>query len=148
MSIPSKLRDLLISAALSSIVVTTSSAAPSDDSGVTIFSDLCYHAEAGDLLGARVILLRLKGGDYVVYQIARGELAEPQIVSATVGPKNAEISFKIAQPDEAGATFRGKMTAEALTGSFDNKNWTNRKGEQIFRLPRIVGRQQSYPACS
>ncbi|OAF07016.1 hypothetical protein AYJ54_18320 [Bradyrhizobium centrolobii] len=75
------------------------------------------------------------------------ELAEPQIGTATVDPKNGDISFKIAQPDQPGASFKGKMTAQALIGSFDNKNWTNRKGEQTFRLPRIAGRQQSYPSC-
>ncbi|WP_063702459.1 hypothetical protein [Bradyrhizobium centrolobii] len=70
MSLLSKLRDVLIAGAILSIAVTVSNAAPSDDSGVTVYSDICYHAEAGDLLGTRVVLLRLKGGDYVVYQIA------------------------------------------------------------------------------
>ncbi|WP_156179579.1 hypothetical protein [Bradyrhizobium sp. LTSPM299] len=149
MSISRTLRVLFAIGAISLIATTVSNAAPPEDSGFAIYSDVCYHPAEGDLLGTRVVLLRLKDADYVVYQMAEGELGKPQIGTATVDPKKGDILFKVAAGDsnEPVATFRGKIAAQALTGSFDNSNWTNRKGEKTFRLPRIVGRQQSYPVC-
>ncbi|WP_143271662.1 hypothetical protein [Bradyrhizobium mercantei] len=150
MAIACSLRCVLITGAFSLIAGTFANAAPTDDSVAAVYSDVCYHPESGDLLGMRVVLLRLKEGDYVVHQLAEGQLGDPQIGAATVDPKKGDILFKVALEGSNGQvmTFRGKVTAQALTGNFDNSNWTNRKkGEKTLRLPRIVGRQQSYPIC-
>ena len=120
--------------------------ASQEDSSIAVYSDICYHSESGDVLGNRVVVMRFKEADYVLFQMAGGEVGDPQFGKATIDPKSNEIIFNIPISEKATATFKGRMNGQFLTGTFDN-GWQNRSGEKAFRLPRIVGRQRSFPEC-
>jgi hypothetical protein len=116
-----------------------------DTDGVLAYSDMCVHDESGDLIGDRIILLRFPDGDYVYVQSAEGEIQPPQVTKAIISRNDSDIIFRVSKPEGTG-TFKGTITKEALTGKFEN-GWLNRLGSTLFRLPRIVGRQHSYPKC-
>jgi hypothetical protein len=128
------------------LFATAGARGASQDESVVVYSDLCYHSESGDVLGNRVVVMRFKEGDYVLFQTAEGEIGAPQFGEAVITSRSDEIVFKIKASEKVIATFNGRMSGQFLTGTFD-KGWENRSGEKTFRLPRIVGRQRSFPEC-
>ena len=111
-----------------------------------VYSDVCTHADTGDLLGDRVVVLRFFEGDYVFFQTAQGAIQEPLLGTATIDYKNNDIVFKVSASDKSVATFKGKMDGKVLTGKFDN-HWTNRSGGELLRLSRIDAGQRDVPEC-
>jgi|SoiMethySBSTD1v2_1073268.scaffolds.fasta_scaffold43962_1 hypothetical protein len=120
--------------------------ASSSEGNVTVYSDICIHSDSGDLLGARILVMRFREGDYVLFQMAEGVIEAPQIGKANIDSKTGDIVFRIPESDKLVVTFRGKINDQALTGAFDN-HWVSGSGEKIFRLPKLIGRQQSFPTC-
>jgi hypothetical protein len=114
--------------------------------GILAYSDMCIHEESGDLVGERFVVLRFPDGDYVYVQRAIGEIQPPQLAKAIISRNDSDITFRVSSVGGATGTFKGNITREALTGKFEN-GWLNRAGKPMFRLPRIVGRQQDYPKC-
>jgi hypothetical protein len=112
---------------------------------VLVYSDVCIHGETGDMLGDRVVVLRFADGDYAYIQTAEGVMQPPQISKATIS-NNVDIKFSVSGPNKAIAIFRGKLAEDALSGTFTN-NWKSRSGTSLFRLPRIVDRQNRLPEC-
>ena len=139
------LRELLVAGSFL-LSASAAIAAPQLDDTFTVYSDLCYHAESGDLLGTRAVVMRFKEGSYVLFQVAEGEIQAPQVVKIILDPKGNDVAFGIAESEKSIANFKGKITDQLLTGSFDN-NWQDRSGKKTFRLPRIVGKQRSFPDC-
>ena len=92
------------------------------------------------------MVMRFKEGDYVLFQMAEGVIAEPQLGKAVIDSKNEDIIFRIPESEKSVATFKGKMAGQFLIGTFDN-NWQDRSGGKTFRLPKITGRQRSFPEC-
>jgi len=121
-------------------------AGPLDESAALIYSDVCVHPESSDLLGDRVVLMRFPDGDYVYFQTAEGVFGPPQIVKAVVASNGTDIEFKVSDLDKAAANFKGRLTEEALIGSFDN-GWQNRVGSPVFRFLRVAERQPRFPRC-
>jgi hypothetical protein len=146
MSIIRMLANLLIAVVALWFASTGLLAAPQEESGVSVYSDICAHAESGDLLGARVVVMRFKEGDYVLFQMAEGVIEAPRLGKAIMDSKSGEIVFRIPESEKLIATFKGKITEQSLIGSFDN-NWVNGAGAKTFRLPKIAGRQRSFPEC-
>ena len=124
---------------------TGSLGAPQEGSRVIVYSDICVHPESGDLLGSRVVVMRFVEGSYVLFQMAEGVLEAPQSVAATID-KNGDILFRLPESEKVLATFKGKMTDQSLTGTFDN-HWTNGFGKKTFQLPKVAGPQRSFPPC-
>jgi hypothetical protein len=75
-----------------------------------------------------MIALRFPDGDYVYVQTAEGELQPPQLATATISRNNSDIAFTVTGLDKSAATFKGKMTEQALTGTFEN-GWQSRSGD-------------------
>jgi hypothetical protein len=142
-----RVRACLYSIAACAFTCSAHAEAPQPDTaGILAYSDMCLHGESGDLIGDRVILLRFPDGDYVYVQSAEGEIQPPQLAQAIVSRNNSDIAFRVSKPNGATGTFKGTITEEALTGAFEN-GWLDRAGKPIFRLPRIISRQQNYPKC-
>src|SRR5690348_27733 len=71
-----------------------------DAPGLALYSDACVHPESGDLLGARIGILRLNRGHevYFFYQEAAGEWEKPQVIELHHGEGDvmgSDISFTI-----------------------------------------------------
>jgi hypothetical protein len=127
------------------LVLSTSASwsAPQHPNSMLLYSDV---TESGDVLGNRLVVLKLRGGEYVFLQEAQGQLFAPQVGTAVIDPKKDDFSFQITESDKLIATFKGKMTEKFVTGVFETKG-VNGVTQTNFKLPRIVDRQQRFPDC-
>lgn len=60
------------------LLVAGAGAAPATP--FTLYSDVCYHRESGDILGTRIGILRLPEGRYLYLQFAEGDFVAPQMI--------------------------------------------------------------------
>jgi hypothetical protein len=131
---------------LASTASGTVNAANPESGGIRLYSDICYHVEAGDVLGTRIAILNLEDGPYVLYQEAQGDLGQAQIVRVDRKDiANSKLIFSI-QDDGKSETFRGSITAERITGRFDD-NRTGVLGNAIFKLNRVMLPHRGFPDC-
>jgi hypothetical protein len=100
---------------------------------VTIYSNVCYHEESGDLIGELIMILRQYGDTYVVYQQAEGILTEQQPIKAKVEGDRIDIEFAEDTPGYV-VTFSGKLTDKAIVGRF---SYEPDKVVRLFRQPNI-----------
>ena len=126
------------------LVAGRASAAPAP--GFTLYSDVCYHRESGDILGTRIGVLKLPEDIYLYLQFAEGEFSPPQLIK--LGPnglKAGQLAFS-AQIGAKGpaSSFRGHITDTALTGAFDN---TLPPEERRLSLRRISPDKKGFPDC-
>ena len=128
------------------LATTGSPGAPAERSSLAVYSDICVHSESDDLLGTRVVVMRFVDGDYVLFQMAEGVMTKPELGKAVIDSGNGDILFSVPQSEKLVATFKGQMTGQFLTGTFDN-HWVGGAGEKNFKLPRITGEQRSFPVC-
>jgi hypothetical protein len=111
---------------------------------VAIYSDVCQHAQSGDLLGDRVFLFKSQDRSYVVLQTAEGVFTPPNLGEATIN--GDRIRFELKPPSEPAIIFVGKITPEAITSSFRNGR-TDRLGRQTFHLARQPAEEKPFPKC-
>ena len=134
----------LSTALLLIIIAPVSVSADSRRDVVAIYSDVCYHAESGDLLGDRVFLFKSQDRSYVVLQTAEGVFTPPNLGEAIIN--GDRIRFELQQSSEPSISFVGKITPEAITGSFRNGR-TDRLGHQTFHLARQPAEEKPFPKC-
>ena len=130
-------------AVLAALVTQSASAAP----GFTLYSDVCYHREGGDVLGTRIGILRLPEASYLYLQFAQGDFEAPQMIK--LGPddlKAGRLTFSAQILTKGrGSTFHGHITDLALTGAFDNAPGPSGNGH--LNLPRIALDKKGFPDC-
>ena len=107
---------------------------------VTIYSNVCYHEESGDLIGELMLILRQYGDTYVVYQEASGILTAPQPIKAKVDGDRIDIELPTASPGYV-VTFSGKLTDKAIIGRFSNAR------DKVVRLARQPNVSRGAPDC-
>jgi hypothetical protein len=83
----------------------------------TLYSDICYNYESGDIGGVRFGVLRLTDANYVFLQWAEGVLTEPHIVMLDPADlKNGKLVFSTPVQDKH-VTFQGRITDTTVTGT-------------------------------
>jgi len=113
----------------------------------TLYSDFCYHEEAGDVLGTRVGFIPMIGDTYVFYQKGEGEPGPPTVVKLSNDLlKKGILDFNV---EEDGRTWRitGTITrAAVLLTSGGNRQWL-KDSDKVLRLPRVSLPQHQLPDC-
>ena len=113
----------------------------------TLYSDFCYHEEAGDVLGTRVGFIPMIGDTYVFYQEGEGEPGPPTVVKLSNELlKKGILDFKV---EEGGRTLRitGTFTRGAvLLTSGGNRQWL-KDSDKVLRLPKVSLPQHRLPDC-
>jgi hypothetical protein len=113
---------------------------------IRLYSDICLHPESGDLLGTRIIVLKLRDGNYVYFQPSEGEPGLPASAKAVINV--TDIEFHVAEPDRPTVDFKGKLTDEFLNGRIEYDNGAGRKWlSEPMQLPRIGNLQNGFPNC-
>ena len=114
--------------------------------GFSLYSDVCYHRESGDILGTRIGILKLPEASYLYLQSAEGVFTSPRLVE--LGPdglKGGQLTFTtqilLKGPQ---TTFHGRVTDTALTGSYDN---TLGADSRRLNLRRISPEKKGFPDC-
>jgi hypothetical protein len=112
---------------------------------IRLYSDICFHAESGDLLGTRIIVLRLRDGDYVYFQSAEDS---PSSAKAIIADNATDIEFHIIEPDRPAIDFKGKLTDQLLSGRMEYDDGKGNKwlGDPM-RLPRLDNVQKGFLTC-
>ena len=132
-------------AVLAALVSQSALAVP--EPGFTLYSDVCYHREGGDVLGTRMGILRLPEASYLYLQFAQGDFEAPQMIK--LGPddlKAGRLTFSAQILAKGpGSTFHGRITGMAVTGAFDNVPGLSRGGH--LNLSRIVPDKKGFPDC-
>lgn len=103
---------------------------------ITIYSNVCYHEESGDLAGELIILLRQYGVTHVVYQRTGGVMMPPDhVIAAKL--EAARIDFQL----EGGFRFSGRVSKKEIIG------WFSHDPQRVVRLPRQVNVDDGAPTC-
>lgn len=76
---------------------------------ISIYSDICVHAEEGDLIGDRVLVIFGEGDTYVVWQTAEGALGPPPVGSAILD--GSAMRFTFDQAAGEAISFEGHLTS-------------------------------------
>ncbi len=122
-------------------------ALPSEnDELVAIYSRFCWHAEAGDLLGERILLFQDAplSKRYVVFQEAEGVPTQPEGVPASIG--NGTIQFEVFANAPKPLRFTGTITPDAITGRFDGTG-DGPFGGALLQFPRQRNEMKRAPDC-
>lgn len=109
---------------------------------VVIYSDICFHEEAGDLLGDRFFIIYSEGGALALHQFAEGVHGPPQVGQARIEGSAIRVDFH----DPAGSSFTGRLTDSELVGRFSPAR-TDRQGRQVFHLARQRNERARVPSC-
>ncbi len=81
------------------------------------FTNMRYHRESGDVLGAEVFIPYSDSPQQYVYvQLAEGVPAAPQLVPVTITENR--IAFTLPEPNAALGSFTGAVTRDSLIGKF------------------------------
>jgi len=111
-----------------------------------LYSDACWHKEAGDLLGTRIGIVRLSDAPYVFLQAAGGDWNAPFIAKASAKDlKQGTLVFSISDGGKS-VSFRGTITEKTVTGLFNG--WFGDKGKPLtVRLSRVPVAKKGAPDC-
>ncbi|SRR5258706_8372326 len=111
-----------------------------------LYTDACYHVEAGDLLGYRIGVIRLSDDPYVFVQEAGGVWAKPIVAKASATDlKRGRLVFTISD-DGKPVSFRGTISEKMVTGQFDG--WLDFKDKPlVVRLSRVPASKKGVPDC-
>lgn len=103
---------------------------PASVSVTGIFSSLKFNEEGGDLLGEEFFVF-FASGYHVLYQEAMGETSTSSLAFSDV--KDNAITFTVQDRDGQKNTFRGKITKDALVGSWNgSKDVTSFKRKNSY----------------
>ena len=105
------------------------------EQSLRIYSNICYHVEAGDALGVRIGVVQLGNAPYAFLQWSEGYPEENPKMSVASVPdfKQGKLVFSFLR-DKDLTTFRGTITAKGLTGSLSPK-WPG--DPKVYRLRRV-----------
>jgi hypothetical protein len=113
---------------------------------MTLYSDVCWHRDAGDLLGYRIATLRLPDATYVLFQAAEGQWTDPSIGKASADAlRHGKLVFSVMDGGKP-VSFRGAITEKTVTGRFDGLYGL--KGEPLtVHLSRVSASSKAAPNC-
>jgi hypothetical protein len=123
------------------------------DDIVAIYSDVCWHEEAGELVGKRILIMSTSGdyfvGDYFVFfQGPEGDAMPPHVTEATI--EKGKINFSYPASDDSGksrmVTFSGKITPLMITGSL-SYGPAGTYEKETLRLKRQLNKKIPTQAC-
>lgn len=107
-------------------------AAAVEPSAFALYSNVCFHQEAGDLMGVRIGVLRLGDANYAFLQWAEGVLTEPHVVTLQPGElRNDRLTFSTSIANKP-VTFKGRVTDKLLSGTLSYGT-----AERV-NLPRVL----------
>lgn len=124
------------------LLTTAAAAAPAvpRTEAVSIYSSLCYNDDSGDLNGWRLLLVNAYTYKSVIYQAAGGgDLEPPQAVRVDI--RGEHIDFRVDEGHELHRTFTGKITPEAIVGSFSDDP------KAVIQLRRSANELAPAPSC-
>jgi hypothetical protein len=113
---------------------------------LALYSDACWHVEAGDLLGTRIGVIRLSDDTYVFAQEAGGDWNQPFIAKATAADlKHGRLTFTISDSGKP-VSFHGTISEKMVTGQFDG--WQDFNGKPlVVHLSRVPASKKGVPDC-
>lgn len=115
-------------------------AAPPAKETASIYSNLCYNIASGDVDGERLLLVDAYTYKFVIFQWAAGDrVSFPEAVEAKV--TGDQIEFQVSKFSGRTLTFQGKITPEAIIGSFTINPMEAR------RYNRITNEIRGVPDC-
>jgi hypothetical protein len=94
-------------------------AAPLPRYGIFNYARLCYSARSDDWDGIRIVVMRMREGDTVMFERADGPPEMPLTGGAKVGPGNS-IAFSLEipwDPTSNPTMFEGRFDAHRLIGA-------------------------------
>lgn len=100
-------------------VLAAQSALAAPEPGFTLYSDVCYHRDSGDILGTRMGILRLPEASYLYLQFAEGDFTPPQLVKLDRQGDRLSFSAQILAKGPM-SVFHGRITGAMPTGAFDD----------------------------
>ncbi|HEY2009537.1 MAG TPA: hypothetical protein VGH23_11140 [Rhizomicrobium sp.] len=138
------MRTTFVMAAL--CVFGSASAAPARP--FTLYSDVCYNREGGDVLGTRIGILRLPEASYLYLQFAQGDFEAPQMIKLGPGDLNGGRLTFSAQIVAKGpqSVFHGRVTDAMLMGAFDD-HAQGPSGNARFNLRQSPPDKKGFPDC-
>lgn len=122
--------------------VTAATAAES----FSLYSDACWHVEAGDLLGQRIGIIRLSDNPYVFFQEAEGDWGAPSIAKASADDlKRGKLAFTFSRRGKP-ISFSGTIDGKMVTGKFDGLLDFKDK-PLVVHLRRVPPSKKGAPNC-
>jgi len=115
-------------------------------SNFILYSDICVHAETGDLLGTRIGLIKLSDATYAFFQVAEGVTESPQINKLSSGDiKDGKIAFPVLIAGKS-KIFQGTITNTAITGNFSDHSF-GPSGKTVFHLNKVAMPERPSQQC-
>jgi hypothetical protein len=82
-----------------------------------IYTNMEFHPESGDVVGAEIFLVRSGMGDFVTFQISEGAPFPPVVVPARINEQR--ISFELPEGNRPlSGVFEGEIGNDAIRGNF------------------------------
>ncbi len=112
----------------------------------SIYSDVCYNVEGGDILGQRIGIIWLADAPYVFLQAAEGDWAAPMVGKASADDlKRGKLVFAVSDGGKP-LSFRGTITEKLINGQFEG--WFGDKGKPLaVNLKRVPVSQKGTANC-
>ena len=118
---------------------------------IAIYSSFCWHVEAGDLLGYRILIpldvaLDFAGArHFVMFQEASGEPQRPVVADhVAINGRAIEFDLQLGQPTVF--HFKGTITPQLIEGRFTGSE-SGDFGGDLLRLRRQTNQASQVPDC-
>lgn len=98
-----------------------------------MYSNMVLNKESGDVLGSEMFIVYSNKGYFVTFQSSEGEPTIPVVTDLKVN--GTHIEFSLPEGHAYNGTFKGDITYQDLTGSFE-RGQLDYTGEKVFRLKR------------
>jgi hypothetical protein len=142
------MRRLRISSSSSCILFASALAAAAHaqapQAAVALYSDLCYHELAGDILGDRLFLINSFDTCDVVFQPAPGWTQRPWTGAAKIAGN--QIQFEVKSSTAQTESFSGTISPDEIVGTFASGR-TNSKDNKVIHWKRGSAENPRIPTC-
>ncbi len=126
------------------LIAGSESAAPLPRYGVFVFSSLCEHADGGDISGSRMVLVRSRGWDQMLFDYGSGGLMGATVDRLSIDGDQLEAELS---PGEGGkAHLRATLSAERAVIHFKFDDATSEEGS-AWPLTRITDLGRPLETC-
>jgi hypothetical protein len=117
-------KTLISVSSLIALLLISTAGASSSPKVTGLFSNMRFYPDSGDVGGMEVFIVYasegMSGQHYASVQQAEGSPEPPVIVKVTV--ISDKIEFKLPGAAGEASTFRGRVTAKSLVGSFEGSD--------------------------
>jgi len=114
--------------------------------GLLVFSSLCRDRMTSDLIGGRLVLVRLPLHDVGHLEWSDGSLSSAPLLDLRIDDKTSKISFRYLR-DYDDASGKSNVM-KSVTGTVDDESvGLALRNEKPFRLPRLRNIEQKLPIC-